>query len=81
MKSKLTGSPMPTKSPGPNAAPKNSGAAGTRMDQDRRDRAEMALSTLSRAAEHQRDKQLMGDVKRVAKEKITSLSGIAGMKK
>lgn len=46
--------------------------------QERKWRAQDALSTITRAAEIQRDRALMADVKKVAQEQVKSLSVVAG---
>lgn len=44
------------------------------MDEDRYYRAKDALSTLSRAEEHKRDKKLMADMHKVAAHEVESLN-------
>lgn len=46
--------------------------------QERKWRAEDALRTLTRAEECKRDKQLMGDVRRLANEQMKSLQSLSG---
>lgn len=48
---------------------------------DRRYRAESALSTLSRAEEIRKDKGLMRDVAQLAKKQAAALGAIAGANK
>lgn len=48
---------------------------------ERRYRAEDALRTLQRAREVERDKQLMGDVKTLAREQMQALGSVAGKSK
>lgn len=43
---------------------------------ERRYQAEDALRTLTRAREVQRDRRLMGDVKKLAKEQMTTLKNV-----
>ena len=52
--------------------------APTKMDKDRemRYRAEGALSDIERAEKHRGDKELMGHVSKLAKEKVASLKKI-----
>lgn len=46
----------------------------------RRWRAEDALRDIERAEEHRRDKSLMKEVKKVAKEKVKNLKSVCGDK-
>ena len=46
------------------------------MDRERKWKAEDALRDIERAEGHKRDATLMGDVKKLAKEKMTSLSKV-----
>jgi hypothetical protein len=45
---------------------------------ERKWRAEDALRDIERAEQHKRDKMLMGDVKKLAKEKVKSLNKVCG---
>ena len=45
---------------------------------ERKWRAEDALKDIERAEGHKRDKDLMGDVKKLAKEKVKSLNKVCG---
>lgn len=58
------------------AAPRPPKKAG--LDPDRYYRAEEALHTLSRAAEHKADKGLMRDVKRVAEHQVKQMNRALG---
>lgn len=46
------------------------------QDRERKYKAEDALRDIERAEGHKRDKSLMGDVKKLAKEKVDSLKKI-----
>ena len=46
------------------------------LDRERRYRAEDALRDIERAEGHKRDSKLMGDVKQLAQEKMSSLKKI-----
>lgn len=59
------------------AVPKSSRSVGG-MDEDRRYRAEQALSTMTAAEGHKRDKRLMADVVKVAAEKKQSIDQALG---
>ena len=50
------------------------------QNRERRYRAEDALRDIERAKKHEGDKQLMSDVKALAKEKIQDLTKVAGKK-
>jgi hypothetical protein len=45
-------------------------------DRERKYKAEDALRDIERAEQHRRDKTLMSDVKKLAKEKVNSLKNI-----
>jgi len=45
-------------------------------DRERKWRTEDALRDIERAEGHKRDKQLMGDVKKLAQEKVNSLKNL-----
>jgi hypothetical protein len=47
-------------------------------ERERKYRAEDALRDIERAEGHKRDKSLMGDVKKLAKEKVKSLTKVCG---
>jgi hypothetical protein len=80
MKSKLMGSPMPKASPTYSAKPMPKGA-GKMMDEERKMRAQDALSTMTRAEEHRKDKGLMADVKKIAMDRMDAMACAVGMKK
>lgn len=50
-------------------------------DQERRYRAEEALRTITRAEEHKRDRSLMADVKKCAREQAKTLDCVLGKRK
>ena len=50
------------------------------LDRERRYKAEDALCALQRAREVEQDKQLMSDVKSLAKEQMRALNKVAGDK-
>ena len=63
-------------SPRPTCAPE---ATTREMEAERRKyRAEDALRTITRAEEIRRDRELMGDVKRVAREQAKTLGQVLG---
>lgn len=80
-KSKLTGMPASAPKPAPmqSPTPANRGM-GAKMDDDRRYKAQDALSTLARAEAHKKDKRLMADVKQMAKQKMAEMACIASGK-
>jgi hypothetical protein len=47
-------------------------------DRDREYKAKYALEDIERAEGHKRDKALMNDVKKLAKEKVKSLTKVCG---
>lgn len=70
--------PPPPKGKGSGPMPiRSSGRAGKAMDEERQYRAQDALSTLVRAKEHMGDKQLMGDVRRLAAERAAHYANLA----
>lgn len=57
--------------------PQPIGLASISTDDAKRYRAEEAMRTLVRAGEHMKDKALMRDVRRIAKEHAAALSKVA----
>lgn len=57
--------------------PQAIGLASISTDDAKRYRAEEAMRTLMRAGEHMKDKSLMRDVRRIAKEHAAALSRVA----
>jgi hypothetical protein len=64
---------MPKRKPKPQAV----GLASISTDDAKRYRAEEAMRTLMRASEHMKDKGLMRDVKRWAREQAAALNKVA----
>lgn len=52
--------------------------APTISAQERKWRAQDALSTITRAAEIQKDRALMSEVRKIAQQQVKSLSEVAG---
>lgn len=48
------------------------------MDEDRHYRAKNALDDIQRAASHQRDKGLMRDVRKVARDQVNDINRVLG---
>ena len=48
------------------------------MDDDRRWKAKQALDTITQAEAHKRDKKLMADVKKVARDNVMSIDAALG---
>lgn len=66
---------MPKRSSKSKAAP--IGLSSISNDDAKRYRAQDAMHTLMRASEHMKDKGLMRDVKRLAKEQAAAMSKVA----
>lgn len=75
-KSKLTGASMASAP----ATPRRDTPSKASMNDERRWRAQDALDTLTRAEQHRKDKGLMADVQKVAKEKISAMASAVGGK-
>lgn len=61
-----------------NAPAKPRDVPGSLLRDERKWKAEEAMRTLMRAEEHKKDKALMSDVQRLAKEQAEKLSGLCG---
>ena len=67
----------PTKAPA-KASTKASGLSGPMAYDDKRYRTEDAMRTLMRAEELKKDKALMSDVQKMAKEQAAKMNGLCG---